>query len=68
MALALITRCSLTTLRPPLPQYVEVLSMLHCYDSIILLQEATTSSQQVAFVENKANKAKYALQRITSKN
>lgn len=46
------------TLHPPLPNYSEILSMLHSYDSWILLQDSQPSSSQVAFAVNKFGKNK----------
>lgn len=46
------------TLRPPLLAYSELLSMLHSYENRILLHGSVSSASQVAFLANKAARAK----------
>lgn len=46
------------TLRPPLLKYYELLSLLHSYESRILIEEVTNSLPQFPFVAMKSTKAK----------
>lgn len=56
------------TLRPPLPEFSESLSMLHSHEIWILLQDSAVQAQQVAFVANKGAKPKHNSQTFTSEN
>lgn len=52
------------TLRPPLPEYSQLLSMLHSYEIRIRLQESVVTSQYIGFVAN-MSKAKQAPPKFT---
>lgn len=55
------------TLRPPLPDYSELMSMLHSYENRVLLQDSIASTQQVAFIANNS-KSKQSSPKFSSDN
>lgn len=58
MTLLQLANLFLMTICPPLPKNTEMLSMLHSYESKLLLHNLNVSTQQVAFVVDKISKGK----------